>query len=216
MKKFKKLLKKLKSNAGSSIVMVVVSVAFIGIIVGALLAAAVQSYRLKLQELNDRDNFYYVEQALNEIYAGVGSQTVEDLQDAYVYTVENMVEYDLIKGRYVTKTQDEAQEMFSKEFYRQLQNNPFFKVSLDDLAVKLTSYITNDSVKLDASRIQVVDYEDENNNKVGKIIKNLKLSRTQEYNRSSANGVFTQSITILKQVYFAVQAILILQYCSIL
>ncbi len=195
MKKFKKLLKKLKSNAGSSIVMVVVSVAFIGIIVGALLAAAVQSYRLKLQELNDRDNFYYVEQALNEIYAGVGSQTVEDLQDAYVYTVENMVEYDLIKGRYVTKTQDEAQEMFSKEFYRQLQNNPFFKVSLDDLAVKLTSYITNDSVKLDASRIQVVDYEDENNNKVGKIIKNLKLSRTQEYNRSSANGVFTQSIT---------------------
>ena len=85
--------------------------------------------------------------------------------------------------------------MFSKEFYRQLQNNPFFKVSLDDLAVKLTSYITNDSVKLDASRIQVVDYEDENNNKVGKIIKNLKLSRTQEYNRSSANGVFTQSIT---------------------
>lgn len=83
--------------------MVVVSVAFIGIIVGALLAAAVQSYRLKLQELNDRDNFYYVEQALNEIYAGVGSQTVEDLQDAYVYTVENMVEYDLIKGRYVTK-----------------------------------------------------------------------------------------------------------------
>ena len=89
-KKFKKLLKKLKSNAGSSIVMVVVSVAFIGIIVGALLAAAVQSYRLKLQELNDRDNFYYVEQALNEIYAGVGSQTVEDLQDAYVYTVENI------------------------------------------------------------------------------------------------------------------------------
>lgn len=70
--------------------------------------------------------------------------------------------------------------MFSKEFYRQLQNNPFFKVSLDDLAVKLTSYITNDSVKLDASRIQVVDYEDENNNKVGKIIKNLKLSRTQD------------------------------------
>lgn len=195
MKKLKKFLKKLKSNAGSSIVMVVVSVAFIGIIVGALLAAAVQSYRLKLQALNDRDNFYFVEQALNEIYAGVGSQTVEDLQDAYVYTVENMVEYDLIKGRYVTKTQDEAQEMFSKEFYRQLENNPFFKVSLDDLSKKLESYITNDTVTLDASRMQVTDYKDDNQNNVGKIIKNITLSRTQEYNRSSANGVFTQSIT---------------------
>lgn len=48
---------------------------------------------------------------------------------------------------------------------------------------------------MDASRIQVVDYLDDDNNKVGKIIKNLKLSRTQEYNRSSANGVYTQSIT---------------------
>ena len=195
MKKIKQILKKLKSNAGSSIVMVVVSVAFIGIIVGALLAAAVQSYRLKLEELNSRDNFYYVEQALNEIYAGVGSQTVEDLKTAYVYTVENMVEYDLVKGRYVTKSQDEAQKMFSKEFYHQLQNNPFFKVSLDELSSKLASYISNDSVVLDASRIQVVDYLDDDNNKVGKIIKNLKLSRTQEYNRSSANGVYTQSIT---------------------
>ena len=120
----KKLLRKLKNNAGSSIVMVVVSIAFIGIIVGALLAAAVQSYRLKLQELNAKDNFYYVEQALNEIYAGVGSQTVQDLQEAYVYTVENMVEYDLGKGRYVTKTQEEAQEIFSKKFYSKLSDNP--------------------------------------------------------------------------------------------
>lgn len=195
MKKLKKLLKKLKNNAGSSIVMVVVSVAFIGIIVGALLAVAVQSYRLKLQELNSRDNFYYVEQALNEIYAGVGSQTVEDLQDAYVYTVENMVEYDLVKGRYVTKSQEEAQKMFSQEFYRQLQNNPFFKVSLDDLKTKLESYVSNDTVKVNADRMQVVDYLDDDNNKVGKVIKNITLSRTQEYNRSNANGVFTQSIT---------------------
>lgn len=195
MKKIKKILNKLKNNAGSSIVMVIVSVAFVGIIVGALLAAAVQSYRMKLQELNSKDNFYYVEQALNEIYAGVGSQTVEDLQDAYVYTVENMVEYDLVKGRYVTKTQEEAQELFSQEFYRQLQNNPFFKVSLSDLGNKLNSYISNDTVELDASRIQVVDYVDDNNKKVGKIIKNITLRRTQEYNRSSANGMFTQSIT---------------------
>ncbi len=195
MKKIKNFLKKLKNNVGSSVVMVIVSVAFIGIVVGALLAAAVQSYRLKLLELNSRDNFYYVEQALNEIYAGVGSQTVEDLQDAYIYTVENMVEYDMIKGRYVTKTQEEAQEMFSQEFYRQLQNNPFFKISTADLGDKLSSYISNDTVVLDASKIDVVDYVDEKGKKVGKIIKNIKLSRTQEYNRSSANGMFTQSIT---------------------
>lgn len=195
MKKIKQILKKLKNNVGSSVVMVIAAIAFIGIIVGALLAAAVQSYRLKLQELNSRDNFYYVEQALNEIYAGVGSQTVTDLQTAYIYTVENMVEYDIINQRYVTKTQDEAQAMFSREFYRQLQNNPFFAVSTADLATKLESYISNDSVTLDADRMFVEDYKDEEGNNVGKIIRNIKLVRTVEYNRSSANGVFTQSIT---------------------
>lgn len=194
MKKLKKLLRKLKSNAGSSIVMVVVSIAFIGIIVGALLAAAVQSYRLKLQELNAKDNFYYVEQALNEIYAGVGSQTVQDLQDAYVYTVENMVEYDLGKGRYVTKTQEEAQDIFSKKFYSKLSDNPFFKVSRSQLAEKLSSYITNDSVVLDGSRLLVEEYKVDGK-EVGKIIRNIKLSRTQEYNRNSGNGTYTQSIT---------------------
>ena len=195
MKKLKKILRKLKNNAGSSIVMVVVAIAFIGIVVGALLSAAVQSYRLKLAELNSKDNFYYIEQALNEIYAGVGTQTVEDLQNAYVYTVENMVRFDLGKGRYVTESEETIQKMFTSEFYRRLSDNEFFKSkNTSDLAEKLETFISNDTVSLDASRLQIVDYR-ENGENVGKIIKNVTLKRTQEYNRSSANGVFTQSIT---------------------
>ena len=174
--------------------MVVVAIAFIGIVVGALLAAAVQSYRLKLAELNSKDNFYYIEQALNEIYAGVGTQTVEDLQNAYVYTVENMVYFDLGKGRYVTASEEDTQKMFTTEFYKRLTANDFFKSDVDTLADKLASYISNETVQLDAGRLQVVDYR-ENGENVGKIIKNVTLKRTQEYNRSSANGVFTQSIT---------------------
>lgn len=197
MKKLKKLFRKLKSNAGSSIIMVIVSVAFIGIIVGALLSAAVMSYRLKLQDLNSKENFYYVEQAMNEIYAGVGTQTVKDLQDAYLYTVENMVEYDLGKSRYVTKSQDEAQEMFAERFYNNLKVNPFFKDKNDTakLGALLASYISNETVVLDPSRLQVVDYANDNGKVVGMIIRNVKVSRTQEYNRNSANGTYTQSIT---------------------
>lgn len=198
MKKLKKIFRKLKNDAGSSIVMVVVSIAFIGILVGALLAAAIQSYRLKLQELNAKDNFYYVEQAMNEIYAGVGSQTVSDLQTAYIYTVENMVYYDMSKGRYVTKTQDEAQKMFSKKFYNQLQSNPFFQgvtnADVDNLADKLESFISNDTVKLDRSRLQVEDYK-KGDELVGKIIRNVKLSRTQEYSRNIGNGTYVQTIS---------------------
>jgi hypothetical protein len=66
--------------------MVIVSIAFVAIIVGALLSAAAYAYRLKLTNKNAKDNFYYVEQAMQEIYAGVGSKTVESLYDAYTYT----------------------------------------------------------------------------------------------------------------------------------
>lgn len=196
MKKLKKLLRKLKSNAGSSIIMVIVAVAFIGIIVGALLSAAVMSYRLKLQDLNSKENFYYVEQAMNEIYAGVGTQTVEDLQDAYVYTVENMVQYDLGKGRYVTLSQDDAQEMFAKKFYDELKANPFFKeTDMSKLGTLLASYISNDTVTLDPSRLSIAEYKNDKGVVVGKIIRNVKVCRTQEYNRNTANGTYTQSIT---------------------
>lgn len=197
MKKLKKLFRKLKSNAGSSIIMVIVSVAFIGIIVGALLSAAVLSYRLKLQDLNSKENFYYVEQAMNEIYAGVGTQTVKDLQDAYLYTVENMVEYDLGKSRYVTKSQDEAQEMFAERFYNNLKVNPFFsnRSNTEELGKLLASYISNETVVLDPAKLQVVDYKNDSGKVVGMIIRNVKVSRTQEYNRNSAGGTYTQSIT---------------------
>ena len=132
---------------------------------------------------------------MNEIYTGVGSQTVEDLRNAYVYTVENMVQYDLLKGRYVTKSESETQKMFTDEFYRRLSKNAFFKDNdVDVLADKLRSYITNDTVKLDASRMVVENIQDGNDN-VGKVIRNVTLTRTAEYNRSSANGVFTQTIT---------------------
>lgn len=116
MKKIKKILKKL-NNQGSSVVMVVAALGFIGIIVGALLMAAGYTYKQKLQDLNARDNFYYVEQAMNEIYAGVGSKTAANMQEAYIYTVENMVYFDLQTGTYKNRTDEEANHMFKEKIY---------------------------------------------------------------------------------------------------
>ncbi len=193
MKKVKKFFKKL-NNRGSSIVMVVVSLAFIGIIVGALLAAASYAYRLKLQDLNSRDNFYYVEQAMNEIYAGVGSETVANMQDAYTYTVENMARYDINTKTYTNISQDEAQDMFAKRFIHNVQNNSFFKSSDDVLGDKIESFISNSSVVLDRSRL-TKEVRTKNGEITAIVIKNVTVSRTVDYKHSRANGAFTQSIT---------------------
>lgn len=195
MKKIKKLFKKL-DNRGSSILLVIVALTFLGVIVGALLTAAGYSYRLKMQDLNSRDNFYYVEQAMNEIYAGVGSQTVKDMQEAYTYTVENMVRYDFITNSYITLEDDVVQNMFTDRFMTNLQSNAFFSGSKTDLANALEKYITNDSVTLDKSKIGIEYGKDPVTNKVNKIIiKNVTLTRTMEYDRNIASGSYTQTIS---------------------
>ena len=141
MKKLRKLLKKL-NNRGSSLVMVIVSLAFIGIVVGALLTAAGFAYRLRLEDLNSRDNFYYVEQALNEIYTGVGSKTIKNMQDAYVYTIENMTYYDIKTKSYKNVPPEEASKTFKDKYMQFVADNDFFKASESVLADKLEEMIS--------------------------------------------------------------------------
>ncbi len=188
MNKIKKLIKKL-NNRGSSIIMVVVSIAFISIIVGALLSTAGYTYKLKMQDLNAKDNYYYVEQAMQEIYAGVGTNTVNKMKDAYNYTIENMVQYDLSQGTYKTLTNEQANIMFKKQFLARIKNDDYFKAGPIQLADTLEKYITNDSVKLDKNRLIVESKDDQI------AIKNITLTRTQEYSNSSGSGSFTQTIS---------------------
>lgn len=203
----KKLLKKIKklNNNGSSIIMVVVSMAFIGIIVGALLTAAGYAYKLRMQDLNARDNFYYVERAMDEIYAGVGSVTVSNMQEAYIYTVENMTRYNIETQTYENISNDAAEEMFKTRFMQNLSTNPYFANA--DIADSLRSYITDPDVTLDDSRLRVErilmkDAEgnvvtDQNGQDVLEkiIIKNVVLNRTVDYKKSVANGHYTQTIS---------------------
>ena len=194
MKKLRKFIKKL-NNRGSSLVMVIVSLAFIGIVVGALLTAAGYAYRLRLQDLNSRDNFYYVEQAMNEIYTGVGSKTIKNLQDAYVYTIENMSYYDLETNTYKNKNPEEISDLFKDKYMANVANNEFFKASESDIGDRLEEMISNESVHIDKTKLKkLIEYD--STNKVTRLtIQNVTLYRTREYERSTASGKYTQSIT---------------------
>ena len=111
----KKIIQKIKNkvnNSGSSIVLVIVALAFVGILTGALLTAVGSVYRLKLYDYNAKDNFYYLEIAMDEVYAGVGNTTMTCLQDAYSKTIEDMVRYDTTKKAYVTIDQATAKANF--------------------------------------------------------------------------------------------------------
>jgi len=168
--------------------MVIVSLAFIGIVVGALLSAAGYAYKLKMQDLNAKDNFYYVEQAMNEIYAGVGTHTIEQLKEAYNYTIENMVVYDLKLNTYTTISDAEANEMFKQRFMDNIKNSTYFKQGNLVLADSLANYISNETVVMDKGKL-VLDVGTDSI-----VIKNVTLTRTQNY-EASGSGTYTQTLS---------------------
>ncbi len=212
----KNLISKLKSkckNRGSGLVLVVVAVAFIGILAGSLLTAVGYAYRLKLYDYNAKDNFYYLEQAMDEVYAGVGTQTLTYMQEAYTEVVNNMVKYSAETKSYVTKDAAELNKNFATIFLARVADSDLFSTdvpagsSMRSLDIFLNSYITNSDVKLIPNKATVVKFVMDGDTEIvappsagtleysSIIIKGVTLTRTANYNRSKANGDFTQTIS---------------------
>lgn len=206
MKKIISSLRSKVNNIGSSIVLVIVALAFIGILAGALLTAVGSVYRLKLYDYNAKDNFYYLEIAMNEVYAGVGNSTMDCLKEAYTDTIEDMVRYDATKKAYVTIDQAVAKTNFDTKYKTNLDTfatsliNGTYSVNIDGIGLKhydidefLTSFISNADVKVEAGRARIITGTDTDDFLYK--IKNVTLTRTSAYTRSNANGTFEQTIS---------------------
>ena len=209
MKELRAKQKNKLKNQGSGLVLVVVAVAFIGILVGSLLTAVGYAYRLKLYDYNAKDNFYYLEQAMDEVYAGVGNETLSCMQTAYTDVVNQMVEYSESTRNYITRDPKELNAAFKKNFMSNVANSDFMKTAGGALDKFLQSFITNSDVKLVTGNAKIVKYvmgadgkehvfsgvPGSNVEYSTIVIKNVILSRTANYNRSNANGEFTQTIS---------------------
>ena len=119
---FKRLNDNLK-NSGSSLVLVIVALGFVGVLTGSLLMAVAYAYRQKLYDYNAKSNFYYLEQAMDEVYAGVGSKTMEYMQKAYEDTKEEIFYYDDTVHEYVHKDDKVANDMFKNKFMKYVSDS---------------------------------------------------------------------------------------------
>ena len=123
---------RLNNNQGNSFIVVVATVSFLAILTAALLVAVALIYRLKAYDLNTRDNFYYLEQAMDEIYAGVGGDSMKYLNQAYDDTIEVLVYYDADEGTYKTKSNTEANAIMKKTYMHLLSTDTNYS-NLDNL-----------------------------------------------------------------------------------
>ena len=216
MKNFFRKLREDKNEKGSGIILVIVALSFLGILAGAMLTAVAYAYRLKLYDYNAKDNFHYVEQAMDEVYAGLGGRTTTTMQDAYTKTVEEMVIFDPTLKAYTNIGDEAANKKFKDYFMNGIKNDTAF-TNIDTLAKLIQSYISNSSVQVVSDKMKVLYYNMDgdvvmtvtpsgatggdlgvtlNSVELDKIvIQNLVLRRTANYQRSSANGTFTQTIS---------------------
>lgn len=165
----KRLKRELKhtDDHGSSFVLVIIATTFMCILAAALLMGAYMTYKLKYYKLNSLNNFYEVETALDDIYAGVGAATNEHLYSAYTTTAELVVVYDTKKNEYTTIDNDEANELFKKLFMTGFIADVNYK-NIRNVTDTFQSFISNEydaslnpnGVKLDTSNLKLI-YTDE-------------------------------------------------------
>ena len=75
---------KLKANnSGSTMVMIIVAVALIGILASVLMSMSYINYRMKVTELKSKDNFYSAETVLDQISVGLQQEASNSMEDAY-------------------------------------------------------------------------------------------------------------------------------------
>lgn len=192
LKKFRKKMK----NQGNTFIMVVVTLSFLAILTAAILVAIALCYRLKIMDINSRDNFYYLEQAMDEIYAGVGRDSLDNLNDAYTSTLEVIVYYDTDTKSYVTMDNDAANKLLKTTYMRKIREESPYK-NRDQALERIRSFVTNAYADDNPSGI-LVNQQVDNTGKLqddGKLqvdlstkpekdnvtLLNLKLSRTASY-----------------------------------
>lgn len=206
-----RLKRKLRHNDdhGSSFVLVIVATTFMCILASAILMGAMMTYKLKFYKLNSLNNFYEVETALDEMYAGVGAATNEHLYSAYTTTAELIVVYDTKAQAYTTLDNKSANELFKKLFMTGFVADTNYK-SLKNVTDTLQSFISNeydavdnpDGVRLDTSNMKLI-YTDVNNKTTTQYYKNnggIKTEKQSGYENDKVQSVTFKNVCVKRSV----------------
>ncbi len=77
-------------NKGSTLITVIVAIAFVTILVSIILGTTVVNVRMKGIDRRTHDDFYYAERALNDIYTGIGLELGKLAGDEYENTFKKI------------------------------------------------------------------------------------------------------------------------------
>ncbi len=153
-------------DAGSTLITVIVAISFVTILTTIILGTTLVNVRMKGIDKRTKDDFYYAEKALNDIYTGVGQELAviagEQYETAFekVGKVETGVD-DLGMPKEVDyNLAENAEKEFRRTFLHEVHEH--FPSAPADIKTKLQKYITSSSRSEKVERVAAIEYQNKN------------------------------------------------------
>jgi|GEM_PF-5780037 hypothetical protein len=89
-------IKRKPNNQGSTMIMVVLCIAFLGILGSLMLSVSLINYQMKKVESKSKNNFYSCEKALQEIKSGLEEMAATDIKDTYTVVLKDYASYSTL------------------------------------------------------------------------------------------------------------------------
>lgn len=148
-----------KNNKGDTLIIVIVGVLLLGILTSVVLASTTLNYSMKNIDRGQKVSFYNAEQAIDEIYAGVGEDVMNGMKYAYTYVLNNMMSKNN-EGMYITNDNVELNKQFRNVFFYYLTgkesngndlclnwNNVLYGTAANGIAYECNPYYKNGNLE---------------------------------------------------------------------
>ena len=115
-----RMFRKKINNKGNTLGVVVIGILLLGILGTLILNITAANYQMKLADNSSKKNFYYVEKAVDEIYAGIGVEAMAAVSDSYQHVLSNIVSKN-DENRFVTLNGTDAHVAFNQRYLEDLK-----------------------------------------------------------------------------------------------
>lgn len=194
MKHISEMFRKKINNKGNTLGIVVVGILLLSILGTLILNVTAANYQMKIVDSQSKKNFYYVEKAIDEIYAGIGVEAMSAVSEAYQYVLSNMVGLS-DEGIYSILNNDEAKTTFTSQYFEKLKHTYMeyedtgFPMDFDDVITALKGYVIDvDKVTINIEPLSTTDVMYNEDDKQ-MIFKDIKVSSR------TSSGYYTSVIT---------------------
>lgn len=104
-----------KQNSGSSIVIVIVALAFVGILGATIMWMSLNNYLMKATDRRTKESFYSAEAVLEQIVAGLQKDASDATEHSYSYVMQNYANWNEQKrnSKFTSEYLDELQKILS-------------------------------------------------------------------------------------------------------